>query len=261
MKRGDAMAVYSIGEVAQLCGINPVTLRAWQRRYGLLKPQRSEGGHRQFDDSDVARIRAIISWIALGVPVSQVKALLAGDAPANSQANWALLQQQLMGLLHAPAANALRNRLYELGREYPVNALIDNVLRPLRAQLSAANPLLQSLRALLDGIIVEYAAFCMAAARKKPGQNALLLAWGASADRTELWLEAIVLAKSGMRVDLLPEPLAQPQPQLFKADRYFLRAEGALSAPQRKQLAIWQDHGLDITLIGSSALLTEMEHP
>ncbi|MGU0044467.1 MerR family DNA-binding transcriptional regulator [Escherichia coli] len=29
---------------------NPVTLRAWQRRYGLLKPQRSEGGHRLFDE-------------------------------------------------------------------------------------------------------------------------------------------------------------------------------------------------------------------
>ncbi len=37
------MAYYSIGEVAERCGINPVTLRAWQRRYGLLKPQRSEG--------------------------------------------------------------------------------------------------------------------------------------------------------------------------------------------------------------------------
>ncbi|ENZ7359024.1 MerR family DNA-binding transcriptional regulator, partial [Klebsiella quasipneumoniae] len=28
------MAFYSIGEVAERCGINPVTLRAWQRRYG-----------------------------------------------------------------------------------------------------------------------------------------------------------------------------------------------------------------------------------
>ena len=40
------MAYYSIGDVAERCGINPVTLRAWQRRYGLLKPQRSEGGRR-----------------------------------------------------------------------------------------------------------------------------------------------------------------------------------------------------------------------
>ena len=53
------MAYYSIGEVAERCGINPVTLRAWQRRYGLLKPQRSEGGHRQFDDEDILRIEEI----------------------------------------------------------------------------------------------------------------------------------------------------------------------------------------------------------
>ena len=50
------MAYYSIGDVAERCGINPVTLRAWQRRYGLLKPQRSEGGHRLFDEEDIQRI-------------------------------------------------------------------------------------------------------------------------------------------------------------------------------------------------------------
>ncbi|HAU5516892.1 TPA: MerR family transcriptional regulator, partial [Cronobacter sakazakii] len=53
------MAFYSIGEIAERCGINPVTLRAWQRRYGLLKPQRSEGGHRQFDEDDIQRIEEI----------------------------------------------------------------------------------------------------------------------------------------------------------------------------------------------------------
>ncbi len=45
------MALYTIGEVALLCDINPVTLRAWQRRYGLLKPQRTDGGHRLFNDA------------------------------------------------------------------------------------------------------------------------------------------------------------------------------------------------------------------
>ncbi|MEB2861429.1 MerR family DNA-binding transcriptional regulator, partial [Staphylococcus sp. GCP4] len=48
------MALYTIGEVALLCDINPVTLRAWQRRYGLLKPQRTDGGHRLFNDADIA---------------------------------------------------------------------------------------------------------------------------------------------------------------------------------------------------------------
>ena len=72
------MAYYSIGEFAERCGINPVTLRAWQRRYGLLKPQRSEGGHRQFDEEDVQRIEEIKRWIDRGVSVGKVKALLEG---------------------------------------------------------------------------------------------------------------------------------------------------------------------------------------
>lgn len=70
------MAYYSIGEVAERCGINPVTLRAQQRRYGLLKPQRSEGGHRQFDDEDILRIEEIKRLMKTGVSVGKVKALL-----------------------------------------------------------------------------------------------------------------------------------------------------------------------------------------
>lgn len=70
------MAYYSIGDVAERCGINPVTLRARQRRYGLLKPQRSEGGHRLFDEEDIQRIEEIKRWISNGVPVGKVKALL-----------------------------------------------------------------------------------------------------------------------------------------------------------------------------------------
>ena len=53
------MALYTIGEVAQLCDINPVTLRAWQRRYELIKPQRTDGGHRLFNDNEIERIREI----------------------------------------------------------------------------------------------------------------------------------------------------------------------------------------------------------
>lgn len=70
------MALYTIGEVALLCDINPVTLRAWQRRYGLLKPQRTDGGHRLFNDADIDRIREIKSWIDNGVQVGKVKSLL-----------------------------------------------------------------------------------------------------------------------------------------------------------------------------------------
>ncbi|NIH16180.1 MerR family transcriptional regulator [Serratia symbiotica] len=108
------MLFYSIGEVAQLCDINPVTLRAWQRRYGLLKPKRSEGGHRLYDNEDVARIRTIRIWIERGVPINMVKALLDGKAQRDHSANWALLQKQLLTLLHTSSPSQLRRRLFEL---------------------------------------------------------------------------------------------------------------------------------------------------
>ncbi len=45
----------------------------------LIKAQRSEGGHRQFDDEKVQRIEEIKHWIESGVPVGKVKALREGE--------------------------------------------------------------------------------------------------------------------------------------------------------------------------------------
>lgn len=47
-----------IGEVARLTGVNPVTLRAWERRYGLIKPQRTPKGHRLYPQDQVQRVQA-----------------------------------------------------------------------------------------------------------------------------------------------------------------------------------------------------------
>lgn len=254
------MALYSISEVAQLCGINPVTLRAWQRRYGLLKPQRTEGGHRQFNDDDIKRIRSILRWIERGVPVSQIKPLLDGGTVPDDSTNWVTLQQQLLALIQAPAPHKLRSRIFELGREYPPQALIEYVLRPLRSQLKNDHQLLQMLCSLLDGVIIEYATFCMLGARKKPGENVLLLGWG-NTDPTELWMAAIVLAKNDMHIDVLPGSLEYPQLAMFKAERYFLCTDGVLNTAKRRQLTAWCDAGLSITLIDNHIpLIVASEH-
>jgi len=65
-----------IREVARLTGVNAVTLRAWERRYGLIVPQRTPKGHRLFSADHVQRIQAILTWLNRGVAVSQVKELL-----------------------------------------------------------------------------------------------------------------------------------------------------------------------------------------
>ena len=51
--------VLRIGEVARRTGVAVPTLRAWERRYGLLDPDRTDGGHRLYRESDLARVRAM----------------------------------------------------------------------------------------------------------------------------------------------------------------------------------------------------------
>lgn len=69
--------MFPIREVARLTGVNPVTLRAWERRYGLIQPVRTESGHRLYSATDIEAIRSILGWIARGVPVSKVGKILA----------------------------------------------------------------------------------------------------------------------------------------------------------------------------------------
>ncbi len=72
----DAPSNYPIRTVSELTGVTPVTLRAWQRRYGLINPQRSETGHRVYSDDDIATIKTILSWLDKGVAIRSVKALI-----------------------------------------------------------------------------------------------------------------------------------------------------------------------------------------
>ena len=65
-------ALYPISTVSALTGVNPVTLRAWERRYGLVTPHRTSKGHRLYTEADVALIREVIGLLGQGVPVSRV---------------------------------------------------------------------------------------------------------------------------------------------------------------------------------------------
>lgn len=238
------MAFYSIGDVAERCGINPVTLRAWQRRYGLLKPQRSEGGHRQFDDEDVLRIEEIKRWIESGVPVGKVKALLEGEK-LNVHDGWGNLQEDLLGVLRHVKPSKLRARIATMGREHPVDALIDHVIMPVRQKLGLDQNTARVMSSLLDGALIDYVAFCLAGNRKKPGKDALIIGWAVE-DRTRIWLEAWRLSQQGWRPDVLAEPLDLPRPELFPGQNIFVWTGKKLTRRQQEQLLHWQEQGFSI---------------
>ena len=65
-----------IREVSRVTGVNAVTLRAWERRYGLVTPHRTLKGHRLYTEENVRQIQDILTWLGRGVAVGQVKELL-----------------------------------------------------------------------------------------------------------------------------------------------------------------------------------------
>src|SRR5512137_1274216 len=82
---GDA-PIYTIKTVVHVTGITPATLRAWERRYGVLAPGRSEGGYRLYSERDIATLQWLNHQVDAGVAISRAVALLemhhrAGEEP------------------------------------------------------------------------------------------------------------------------------------------------------------------------------------
>src|SRR6185436_2910459 len=63
----DPLAVLRIGELSRRLGVSDHVLRAWERRYGLLRPVRSAGGFRLYSEADEARVRRMQAFIAQGL--------------------------------------------------------------------------------------------------------------------------------------------------------------------------------------------------
>jgi DNA-binding transcriptional MerR regulator len=60
-----------IGELARRTGTSPELLRAWEQRYGLLRPSRSAGGFRLYSDDDMAKILRAKQLIASGLSAAE----------------------------------------------------------------------------------------------------------------------------------------------------------------------------------------------
>lgn len=68
--------VYSIGAVARMLDIPPSTLRAWEDRYSLISPTRSEGSHRLYSRAQVEKLRYIKVQIESGISAADAHRLL-----------------------------------------------------------------------------------------------------------------------------------------------------------------------------------------
>ena len=60
-----------IGELSRRTGVAPELLRAWERRYGLLRPARSEGGFRLYSDADEQRVQRMRQHLRQGLAAAE----------------------------------------------------------------------------------------------------------------------------------------------------------------------------------------------
>lgn len=70
-----AEPTYSLGVVARLTGLSPHVLRAWERRYGAVRPLRTPGGTRRYREGDVARLRKLCAAVSAGHSIGEVARL------------------------------------------------------------------------------------------------------------------------------------------------------------------------------------------
>jgi MerR family transcriptional regulator, light-induced transcriptional regulator len=69
-----------IGELSRRSGVSPELLRAWERRYGLLRPTRSPGGLRLYSADDLRRVETMQRHLAEGFAAAEAASLAAGTA-------------------------------------------------------------------------------------------------------------------------------------------------------------------------------------
>ncbi|MCG6867086.1 MAG: MerR family transcriptional regulator [Thiogranum sp.] len=136
--RPPAEGLLPIRTVSSLTGVNAVTLRAWERRYNLITPQRTPKGHRLYTHKDVERINQVVGLLNQGISVSHVKPLL-DQAPGEVLAtatrdegdSWKSHQEKMLTAIEKfdePALDSTYNDALSL---YPVDIVNQRLTTPL----------------------------------------------------------------------------------------------------------------------------------
>ncbi len=208
-------ALYPIREVSRLTGVNSVTLRAWERRYGLIRPQRTPKGHRLYAREDIQRVEHILHWLDRGVPVSQIRELLdrpgKAETTAIDEGDWVSQRRQWVALVEALDVQGLEALFNQSLALYPVEVCLAHIWQPMIDELEqrwhdqlgavAQRQLLESFLRTRIGTRLYHAN------QYVHGPLLLLSRLSDDADRLGTLLLALAASDAGYRVQLFDAPL------------------------------------------------------
>jgi len=136
--QADSSELFPIRTVANLTGVNAVTLRAWERRHGLIKPVRTPSGHRLYGHEHIESIHHILGLLRKGLPISQVARALPA-LPQRSRAgetdHWSVLRERLMAGTARFDEPELEHTYAAALALHPVEEVTDRLLLPVLREL------------------------------------------------------------------------------------------------------------------------------
>jgi DNA-binding transcriptional MerR regulator len=147
----DRIPVYKIKAVAQLLGILPVTLRAWERRYGMPSPSRGQQGYRLYSEYDVRILRWLKTQVDRGLTIGRATEFLnelrlLGVDPASGTAAPGVETIPSPQDLSHQFQHALRNFDEITAREilrrgfadHPVEVVLEDLIQPALVEIGEA---------------------------------------------------------------------------------------------------------------------------
>jgi MerR family transcriptional regulator, light-induced transcriptional regulator len=85
---------YRIGDVARYVGVSTHALRAWERRYGTVSPERTPGGSRRYDAAQIERLKTLKQLTDYGHSIGEVARLSREDLQGLLSATHELSQRK-----------------------------------------------------------------------------------------------------------------------------------------------------------------------
>lgn len=142
-KPAPAAGLYPIRTVSELTGVNAITLRAWENRYGLVKPVRKESGHRLYSQDDIDLINRVVGLLDRGIRIGQVKGYLESQeaeqvpqgAGGDTSGKWKRYRDGMIAAIIRFDESALEALYGEALSQFEVNTVTRRLLEPLLAEI------------------------------------------------------------------------------------------------------------------------------
>lgn len=131
------MTLLPISYVSLHTGVNPITLRAWESRYGIIKPLRTGGGHRLYSEEDIKLIKTILFLRSNGHALKEIPGLLKKFEMTQNDLYTYTIPNLIDGL---KSFNALKvqKELQRLLSQQPIEMFADKTLLDILSALKKA---------------------------------------------------------------------------------------------------------------------------